>query len=387
MKWSSWIHERDWKRLWLFLLAVAGGGIIVLLLIHVQDIASAGMRVLAWTLNVLTGFIAGLVIAYLLLAVVEWLQRLLLKLPLLSGKEKLARGLAVATTYLLIFFVFFSVLFALVLAITKQVQTINFEDLPRLIQELQVQIVGFIDTILAMMERLGISTDGMEEWLSGLSDNLGGSLTTMGSGVFSFANNVTGFLSNALFAVIFSIYFLYDTAGLMEYWSNAFRAIFGRRVHHVCAVLLSDANTCFSGYIRGQFADAVFMAVALGILLAIVGVPYAVVIGILSGLGNLIPYVGPIVAYGLTIGVCAATGQWGTLLIALLVVLVLQTVDGNVVNPRLLSQSIDVHPVLVIVGLLFGSAMGGLTGMLLAVPVASFLKIQFERLVAWRSGA
>ena len=136
MKWSSWIHERDWKRLWLFLLAVAGGGIIVLLLIHVQDIASAGMRVLAWTLNVLTGFIAGLVIAYLLLAVVEWLQRLLLKLPLLSGKEKLARGLAVATTYLLIFFVFFSVLFALVLAITKQVQTINFEDLPRLIQEL-----------------------------------------------------------------------------------------------------------------------------------------------------------------------------------------------------------------------------------------------------------
>ena len=55
------------------------------------------------------------------------------------------------------------------------------------------------------------------------------------------------------------------------------------------------------------------------------------------------------------------------------------------VNPRLLSQSIDVHPVLVIVGLLFGSALGGLAGMLLAVPVAAFLKIQFEKLVALRT--
>ena len=66
-------------------------------------------------------------------------------------------------------------------------------------------------------------------------------------------------------------------------------------------------------------------------------------------------------------------------------VFILQTIDGNIVNPRLLSQSIDVHPVLVIVGLLFGSAVGGFVGMMLAVPVASFFKIQFERLVKNRS--
>ena len=108
------------------------------------------------------------------------------------------------------------------------------------------------------------------------------------------------------------------------------------------------------------------------------------VIGILSGIGNLIPYVGPIVAYGTTIIVCIGTGRLSLLLVSLIAIFVLQTLDGNVVNPKLLSTSIDVHPVLVIVGLLFGSAIGGIGGMLLAVPVASFFKIQFERLVVFR---
>ncbi|MBR1628178.1 MAG: AI-2E family transporter [Lachnospiraceae bacterium] len=107
----------------------------------------------------------------------------------------------------------------------------------------------------------------------------------------------------------------------------------------------------------------------------------------LSGLGNLIPYIGPFIAYGLTIGVCVATGKWSLLAIALCSVVILHMIDTHVINPRLLSQSIDIHPVMVIIALLFGSAIGGIGCMLLAVPVASFLKIQFERFVAWKSSA
>lgn len=373
------------RQLPVFFAAFAGCGIIVLLLIHFTDILNAATGLLGWIMDVLSGFIAGLVIAYLLCGVVNKLQKQFQKFSGLEEKPKLARGLAVASTYLLIFIVIFAVLIALILAITKQVKTINFADLPRLIQQLQLELMGLLNTLLETLEKIGIATDGMEEWINNLGKNITGSLASVGTGVFTFAGSVTSVMTDMVFAVIFSVYFLYDTDGLMSYWSNAFHALLGQKTHHVCAILLNDADKCFSGYIRGQLADAAFMAIAVSILLGIVGVPYAVVIGILSGIGNLIPYVGPIVAYGLTIGVCIATGEWTTLLIALIMVFILQTVDGNIVNPRLLSQSIDVHPVLVIVGLLFGSAIGGFVGMMLAVPVASFFKIQFERLVKNRS--
>ena len=385
MEKENWLDKKSRKRLLFVFAAVAGSGVIVMLLWHSRMVLDGVFSVFGWVWNVMAGFVAGLVIAYLFVPLLDWQQKMLMKIPILKNKEQTARGVGIAGTYLLIFLVIFGVLTLIVVAVTKQVQTIDFENLPRLIQDLEKQVVGLINELIATLEKYGIMTNEMKEWLSSTRSNLTGSLSSVGDGVFSFANDLKNFFSNALFAVIFSIYFLYDTQGLLSYWSKAFEALLGKRVHGAIAVLLSDADSCFSGYIRGQLADAGFMAVSVSILLSIVGVPYAVVIGIFSGIGNLIPYVGPIVAYGLTIGVCAASGSWKIMLMALVLLVILQTVDGNVVNPRLLSQSIDVHPVLVIVGLLFGSALGGLAGMLLAVPVAAFLKIQFEKLVALRT--
>ncbi|MBQ9632610.1 MAG: AI-2E family transporter [Lachnospiraceae bacterium] len=380
------IDENFKKRLLFALAVIAGGAVIVYILLHLQTILGTTMGVLGWISHVLTGFTAGFVIAYLLFPVVGWLQKNLMKLPYFRNREKGARGIGIAATYLLIFLVIFGVLTAILVAVTKQVQTINFADLPAIIQDIKRQVLGLAGAILEALDKIGVPTEGLEEWVNDKGEHITGSLSSVGNGLFSFANNVKGFFGNALFAVIFSIYFLLDTEGLLAYWSHAFEALLGRRAHGFLAGLLADADTCFSGYIRGQLADAAFMTVAVSILLSLVSVPYSIVIGICSGIGNLIPYVGPFVAYGLTAGVCVATGRWTTLVIALVLLFVLQTVDGNIVNPRLLSQSIDVHPVLIIVGLLFGSAAGGFFGMLLAVPVASFLKIQFEKVVAWRSG-
>ena len=111
------------------------------------------------------------------------------------------------------------------------------------------------------------------------------------------------------------------------------------------------------------------------------GVPFAVIIGILTGIGNLIPYVGPIVAYGSTILVCLVHFDIQKLIIAVIVICIIQTIDGNVINPRLLSHSISVHPMLVIASLIVGGAAGGIVGMLLAVPVAGLMKLYFDRFI------
>ena len=80
--------------------------------------------------------------------------------------------------------------------------------------------------------------------------------------------------------------------------------------------------------------------------------------------------------------VCLIEGAWGKLLIGGIVLAVLLVVDGNIINPKLLSSSIEIHPLLVFAAMIAGSAIGGLIGMLVAVPLAALLKIQFDKFIA-----
>ena len=135
----------------------------------------------------------------------------------------------------------------------------------------------------------------------------------------------------------------------------------------------------FAGYLRGQIIDGMIMAVLVSVSLSILQVRYAVVIGVLTGFGNLIPYVGPFIAYGLTSLVCLLYSDLTKLPPALIALFVIQTLDGNVINPRLLSKNIDVHPLVVIISLIIGGSLGGFLGIFLAAPVASLIKLELDK--------
>jgi predicted PurR-regulated permease PerM len=121
------------------------------------------------------------------------------------------------------------------------------------------------------------------------------------------------------------------------------------------------------------------MIIAVSIALQVTGCRFAIGIGVLAGFGNLIPYLGPFIGYGLTTLVCLIYGDYSVLAVSLPVLLLIQLVDGNIVGPKLLGRSISVHPLLIILFLIAGGALGGIPGMLLAVPVGGFLTIRFRK--------
>ena len=194
-----------------------------------------------------------------------------------------------------------------------------------------------------------------------------GSISSILKGVTSALEN---FFSGLLFGVIFAVYFLLDEKNsIISYWGRAFRLIFGDK----------HKNNAFSGYIRGQMVDAVIVGVLSSIALSIAGIPYAVLIGICMGFGNLIPYFGPIIGYAATVIVCIPSGDWGKMILGVAIIAIIMFIDGNIINPRLLSANVDVHPLLVVAALLGGGVLGGIAGMLVAVPTAALLKLQFDR--------
>ena len=126
------------------------------------------------------------------------------------------------------------------------------------------------------------------------------------------------------------------------------------------------------------------VGVLSGIILTAIGVPFGPLVGLLAGLGNLIPYVGGPVGFGSIALVCLPSAAWGKMIAGFVAMGLIMVVDANVINPKLLSDNVEVHPILVLAALIGGGAVGGIAGMLVAVPFAAFLKIQLDRWVEKR---
>ncbi len=305
---------------------------------------------------VLKPFIAGGVIAYLFEPVVQFLAS--------KMKFKNARAVAVFGTLLIVILFVLALLFMAVAFLSNQVQEINFSDVGNLVG-------GFTGELNEVWAKA-------QEWLSKHDINLG----KITGGVSGFISGLTGAASDILFAIIFALYFMLDSDRIEGYW-NRVRNIFIKKETQVKVhEFLMDADKCFSGYIRGQFLDALLVGVVSFIAMAIIRVPYPFVIGILTGLGNLIPYVGPVIGFATLLVVCLIESAWDKLLIGGIVLAILMIVDGNIINPKLLSSNIEIHPLLVFAAMIAGSAVGGLVGMVVAVPCAALLKLQFDKYLA-----
>jgi predicted PurR-regulated permease PerM len=193
--------------------------------------------------------------------------------------------------------------------------------------------------------------------------------------------NISGYLTTIIFGFIIGFYFIIDGKMFTSYIKKTFHALFSMNTNKKISVILNDLDYAFSGYVRGQLTDAFVMMILISLVLSIIGVKFAVVIGIFAGIGNLIPYFGPIVAYISTAIVCVINGEMQKLVISIIALVVVQFIDGNFIGPKLLSKSIKIHPLIIIVSLIFGSAIGGLMGMLLAVPVGAYIKLVFVKFV------
>ena len=104
-------------------------------------------------------------------------------------------------------------------------------------------------------------------------------------------------------------------------------------------------------------------------------VKYAVLLGLMIGVFNIIPYFGAIVASGIAIVITIFTGGFGQALIMAIVVIVLQQIDANVINPKIVGSSLKLSPILIIFAVTIGGAYFGILGMFLSVPIVAIIKI------------
>lgn len=362
--------------------------VIIYSLTRVADNATVITREIAerlgWLLEVTKPVILGFAFAYLMDPVVSFFESKFKKLKIFKKMKNPRTWSSVISVAILIAAVA-GLISMLVFSVTNQIRLANFDDIIKLGEEFMDSLNGFIASIRDKMSDLNIESVELEQYIQNATVHLTNMLTNIAGSTVNSLRNISGYLTSIIFSFIIGFYFMIDGRMFMNYIKKVFHALFSDNTNHKLTNMVHDLDHVFSGYIRGQLTDAFVMMILISLVLSITGVKFAIVIGIFAGIGNLIPYFGPIVAYVATTIVCLINGDMKTLVAAIIALVVIQFVDGNLIGPKLLSRSIKIHPLIIIVSLIFGSAIGGFLGMLLAVPVGAYLKLIFMRFIERRT--
>jgi len=213
----------------------------------------------------------------------------------------------------------------------------------------------------------------LEEALVNLSSSVTDQFTTwstiLAKGVFSVGGTAVELLFSALLALVVGFWVLKDMPKMRE----EFVLMAGPKRREEASIVTAKVSHVLGGYLRGQLILSAATAVLVAIGLSVFRVPYSLVIGLLAGLLNVIPWFGPAITATIA-GISAAFVSPWLIIAAVGVVAGSQQVTEIFVQPRVMSEQVDLHPLVVIFSLLAGGAVFGFIGLVLAIPVAAVAK-------------
>ncbi len=197
-------------------------------------------------------------------------------------------------------------------------------------------------------------------------------LSNLSGGVFSAVATVFGGIFSMLTVLTLTFYLLLDEGGMRR----AFIETLPLRQREKTADMLHKIGIKLGNWLRGQLSLMLIVGVATGVGLGILGVPYALALGLLAGLLELIPVIGPIIAGLVAVLIAFTSGAMVWQLIAVVALFVLvQQLENQVLVPKIMNKAIGVSPIVIIVAILIGGKILGLGGAMLAIPVVTVLSV------------
>lgn len=342
---------------------------LVFSLIVVYKILDSFTSIESWfsnLLSILTPFIIGIIIAYILYIPSRKLESLFSKTKF---TRKHARGLSVLSIYVIALLVcIMAFRFIIPIAID------SFEDL---IGNLQNYYKDVKNAIMSLPEDSILKSENVINGINNLSNfnveeyiNLD-KITEYAQSVLSFASG----LFNIFVSLVVSVYLLLERKSIVDFAKKMIGAISSKKTYKTVGKYFRNGNEIIGKFLASQFLDALVVAILASVAMSIMKVKYAVLLGIFIGIFNLIPYFGAIVAVIISILVTILTGGLSKAIEMAIVVILLQQVDANIINPKIVGESLKMSPLLVIFSVTVGGAYFGVLGMFLAVPIAAILKL------------
>ena len=302
---------------------------------------------------------------YLLNPIVDWME-----------KHKINRVIAISIVFVIIALF---IIWGLAVAIPNlQHQVVTFaRNVPSYLEDADKVINDLVTKRLP---------DDFRPQLEQVLANFSSQATSWASDISSRAVNWLSALISATSQVIVALiimpfmlfYLLRDGKGLRDHITQFLPTKFREPVGKI----LTDVNQQLSNYVRGQITVAVIVAIMFIIFFKIIGLRYAVTLGISAGVLNLVPYLGSFLAMipALVLGLIAGPVM---LLKVIIVFIVEQTIEGRFVSPLILGSQLNIHPITILFVLLTSGSMFGIWGVLLGIPIYASAKVVISAIFEW----
>lgn len=312
-------------------------------------------KVLGSILGVISPFFIGLVIAWLLDPAVTYLQK--------KNVKRSIGTIVVFFVFILILYLLFRIMLPL---LYTQLNEFITNSLPTLIKSTGT----FIENLFTKLEATGFDFTSVETSVYKALENIGVDLTT---GLPKAALNVVSTLVSSIgtfgLGLIVGFYLLIDFEGVKKIFNyipiknkEGFNYIIGK------------LNIAFRSFVQGTLFISLIIMILSSIFYGIIGLPSALLFGLICGITNIIPYIGPWIGGAICV-IVGLTVSPLTGILAGVVAFAIQQVDGMILQPLIMSKTMKLHPVIIMIGLLVFGYLFGILGMIFATPIMASIKI------------
>jgi len=345
-------------------------GLAIIVVYKILDNLTAIGQTIGNFFNVITPFLSGLLLAYLLYIPASRIEKTFLRS---KAFKKRARGISVLLTYILAILVIILVINVILPVITDS------------IIELVGNFQGYWNASIDRLNALPEDSFLKSEVVTGAVRSIGEAIQEINFMEFLDPDKITTYVKSVLgvatgifdvfVTIVVSVYILLQRGTIGKFFEKIAIAMFDQKTCNKMEEYMDRTNNIFFKFISSQLIDAIIVGILVTIAMSIIGVKYAVLLGFMIGLFNIIPYFGAILAVVISIIITIITGGLSQALIMAVVVIILQQIDSNIINPKIIGNSLEISPLLVIFAVTVGGAYFGVLGMFLAVPVIAVLKI------------
>lgn len=334
-------------------------------------------------LGVIQPFLVGLLIAYLINPLTKLINEKIFKKLFRSKAPGVRKLLSVLVSYIIVIGVIVTAMFYLI---------------PQIVESL-TQIASFIETAqtgyTSIMTKLSELNAQYPQWKldaviemindipEALTDLIKATIPKLIPTLYNTSLSLISLVVNLLIAIMVSAYMLLDKAKLLNNAKRIVYVVFKPEKADRFLETAAECNKIFGNFIIGKMIDSIIIGILCWIMMSIIGIPYALVISVIVGVTNMIPYFGPFIGAipGILILIIA---DFGYAVIFTILIIALQQFDGLYLGPKILGESTGLRPIWIIFAITVGGWAAGVAGMFLGVPVIAVVAYLADRFLTRR---
>lgn len=329
-------------------------------------------------IGVLTPFVVGTIIAYLINPMFKFFDFTFFgKWLHMTKKRKLRKALSLLLAYIIVFGIITTLIYIIVPQFASSIRSL-IDTIGSFSQTVQAWIADLQSHFQNL--NLAFLTEHLNTLVPRLLARLQEWAESLLSGIVSTGVGVISGIINAILSIFVSIYILSDKLNLEKNIRKLYYALFKPNKAGTISRISRECSNIFSNFFTGKIFDSLIIGILCAIGMLILRLPYPLLISVLVGVTNIIPYFGPFIGAIPSILIMLMTG-WKEALIFTIFIIVLQQIDGNLIGPKIIGNSTGLSPIWVLFAITIGSWLGGIGGMIFGVPVMAVIAHIAEELI------